>query len=72
MIDLSRMRQVEQSIRAGILMERGPLSEQAEPDVVAPFCDGATIYYGEGAAIAIGGFHYLAMGSVVAWEEAPS
>lgn len=69
---LSSLGAVSDGIRGGVLMEAGPTAEATERDVLMPFTPGATIFYHEQSAILIGGFHYLAASSVLAWDEAPA
>lgn len=58
---------------SGVLLEIGPLivEDDAAAEKLAPFEVGATIFYYEGIAIELGGFHYLPIQKYVAWDEAP-
>lgn len=56
---------------SGVLLEIGPLPADTDPEVVAPYRAGVTVFYVEQNAIEVAGFHYLAIGSVICWQDAP-
>lgn len=60
----------EPGVLAGVLLESGALPDGVAEEY-APWSEGATLFYWDQRAIKLGGLHYVAITSVVAWAEAP-
>jgi hypothetical protein len=58
----------QMGVMAGVVMEANPGAEETE---FVPYGDGCTILYFDEGALKIGGYHYVRVNGVLAWEEAP-
>lgn len=56
-------------VLAGIVMEITPIPGLAEE--YAPYETGATVFYWEPKAVKLGGYHYVPIQFVIAWQEEP-
>lgn len=64
----------EHVVRFGVVLEIGPLPDsvdQSEREAAMPYGPGDVVYYYEQAALDIRGSHFITIGAVLAWEDAP-